>query len=70
MKEMMSKIQDPNSGLGKLMMEIMSELKEEKLELDPKSLMDVCMKSMLGGGGLGKMDELKDGPLGKIMSIV
>jgi hypothetical protein len=68
MKEMLSKIQDPESGLGKLMKEIMDELKDEKIDLDPKTLMDMAMKSMMGGSG--KLDELKDGPLGKIMSIV
>ena len=68
MKEMLGKIQDPNSGLGKLMMEIMEELKKENIELDTKSLMDVMMKSMMGGGG--GLDALRDGPLGKIMAIV
>lgn len=72
MKDMMSKIQDPDSGLGKLMKEIMDELKTEKLDLDPKTMMDVCMKTMMGGVGAGKggLESLKDGPLGKIISIV
>jgi hypothetical protein len=54
------------------MKEIMDELKGEKLDLDPKTLMDVCMKTMTGGmaGGAGGLDALKDGPLGKIMTIV
>lgn len=66
MKDMLKKIQDPNSGLGKLMGEIMEDLKGEELNLDSKSLMEVLMKTMSGGG----MDSLKDGPLGKILSIV
>jgi len=46
----------------------MEELKKENIELDTKSLMDVMMKSMMGGGG--GLDALRDGPLGKIMAIV
>lgn len=70
MKEMLSKIQDPNSGLGQLMKEIMDVLKDEKIDLDPKTLMEMAMKSMMGGGGVDTLDQFKDGPLGKIMSIV
>ena len=73
MKEMLQKIQDPNSGLGKLMNEIMGELKDEKIDLDPKIMMDMAMKGMMGGlgkGGEGGLGGLKDGPLGKIISIV
>ena len=70
MKDMLGKIQDPNSGLGKLMHEIMDDLKNEKIDLDPKTLMDVCMKGMAGGAGGSGLDAMKDGPLGKIMSIV
>ena len=70
MKDMLGKIQDPKSGLGKLMHEIMEDLKNEKIDLDPKTLMDVCMKGMVGGASGGGLDAMKDGPLGKIMAIV
>lgn len=70
MKEMLHTIQDPNSGIGKLMGEIMEELKAESIDLDPKTMMDtmgMAMQGMMGGGG---GDGIKDGPLGKIMAIV
>lgn len=71
MKEMLSKIQDPKNGLGKLMGEIMEDLKHENIDLDPKTMMDMAMKGMMGGIGKGQAaDMMKDGPFGKIMSIV
>lgn len=51
------------------MTEIMDDLKKENIALDTKSLMEVMMKSMTGGGG-GGLEALRDGPLGKIMAIV